>query len=198
LKSINKYSDEELLKGLLTYDEKILHEFYIRYFPVVKKLILNNNGTEEDAKDLFHDVLLVIFQKLRHEDFRLTCSLKTFLYSIARFKWLRELQKRKRISHEMDDDEHCIDLDADIALLFEYNERMLLYRKVFDELSADCRKVLSLFIEGYSIKEITKIMGYKSSQHTKNRQYRCKLTLINRIRAAYGYKELKDGNSTDD
>lgn len=84
-----------------------------------------------------------------------------------------------------------IDVAGDTTEIYERNERLYLYRKVFEKLSDNCKKVLTLYNEGRSIREITRIMGYNSEQHTKNRCYRCKLALIKMIKATYGYQELK-------
>ena len=56
------------------------------------------------------------------------------------------------------------------------------------------KKVLRYFIEGMSIAEITRKMGYKSEQHTKNRRYRCKLSLIKQIKSTYGLEEEYEYN----
>jgi DNA-directed RNA polymerase specialized sigma24 family protein len=140
---------------------------------------------------------MVLFQKAREEHFKLTCTLGTYLYSVSRFLWLKELGKRKWISHNSVDHDEFIDADSDIALISEKNERLIFYRTYFEKLSFRCRKVLTLFMEGFSIAEITVMMGYKSEQHTKNRRYRCKQSLINSIKAAYDYNTVSYGNNTN-
>lgn len=192
-----KFSDAELLNGLVSRDERILKEYYTLYSQSIRRFVLSNNGNDDDARDLFQDVLMVMFQKARDEHFKLTCSLGTYLYSVSRFLWLKELGKRKWISHNTDDFEEFVDADADIAMISEKNERMVLYRACFEKISEACRKVLSLFAEGFSIAEITIMLGFSSEQHTKNRRYRCKLSLINVIKAEYGYKTLGYGNDKD-
>jgi RNA polymerase sigma factor (sigma-70 family) len=191
------FSDTELINGLISKDERILREYYNMYFHGIRRYVLSNNGRDEDARDLFQDVLLVMFQKVRDGKFKLTCALGTYLYSVSRFLWLKELGRRKWISYQPVDHEDYMDIDADIVLINEKNERLLFYRKYYEKLSENCRKVLSLFAEGCSIKEITKVMGYKSEQHTKNRRYRCKLSLIRSVKGDYqdnaiGYGENKD------
>lgn len=194
-----KYSDAELLSGLLTRDEWILKAYYTLYFKSIRRLVLSNTGNEEDARDLFQEVLLVLFQKVRQEHFKLTCSLGTFLYSISRYLWLKELGRRKWINININpaDMEDFGDSDPDIQEISEYNERFRFYRSHFDKLSAACRKVLQLFTEGHSIAEITLIMGYRSEQHTRNRRYRCKLMLINGIRAELGHEITDNGDYKD-
>jgi|WetSurSiteA1Bulk_404760.scaffolds.fasta_scaffold00196_6 RNA polymerase sigma factor (sigma-70 family) len=192
-----KFSDAELLNGLLNRNEEVLREYYLTYYQIIRRFILTNNGTEEDAKDLFQDVLMVLFQKVRQENFKLTCSLGTYLYSVSRFLWLKELGKRKRVIKKAVDMEEFIDTETDIAQISDHNERLKIYRLYFEKLSADCRKVLTLFMEGRSIAEITVIMGYTSEQHTRNRRYRCKLALIESIRNKYKHEITGYENDQD-
>jgi len=194
---LSHYSDTDMLRGLVSHDEKILSAYYSVYFKSIRRYILHNQGSKEDARDIFQDVLLVVFRKLKSESLELTCSLGTYLYSVSRLLWLKELHKRKRFSDRPADWAEYADEDTDVIQIAEYNERLRIYRRHFEELSGDCRKVLSLFLEGMSIAEITAIMGYKSDQHTRNRRYRCKLTLINRIRGITNNKEEANGNNQD-
>lgn len=186
-----------MLKGLIARDKTVLKEFYVVFFESIRQLVLYNHGREEDAEDLFQEALLVVFQKARTGTFILTSSLGTYLYSVSRLLWLKELDKRKRISQQPVDFEEYFDADEDIVAIAENNEKLRIYRQEFEKLSTDCRKVLSLFLEGMSIAAITGFMGYKSEQHTRNRRYRCKLSLLKRIRAVYGYNEMVYENDED-
>ena len=190
------YSDEEMLAGLKSRNEKILLAYYKLFYSGIRHFVLKNSGTEEDARDLFQDVLLVLFQKVRNESFTLTCSLCTYLFSVSRLIWFKELSKRKHISAAsfIEDFE---DINRDIHETAELNERLEIYRENFENLSPDCQKVLRYFIEGMSIAEITRKMGYKSEQHTKNRRYRCKLSLIKQIKNAYGFEEVYEYNENN-
>jgi RNA polymerase sigma factor (sigma-70 family) len=194
MRSVN-FTDSELLNGLISRDKRILREFYVLYFKSIQRYVLANKGNNEDARDLFQDVMLVMFQKVRTGNFKLTCALGTFLFSVSRFLWLKELGKRKWVSYTPVDHEDFVDTDSDIAAVNEKNERLIFFRRCFDKLSESCRKVLTLFTEGFSIAEITKMLGYKSEQHTKNRRYRCKLSLINNIKAEYDYNTMSYGNN---
>jgi RNA polymerase sigma factor (sigma-70 family) len=178
-----------MLAGLKSRNEKILKSYYKLFYCGIRHFVLKNNGSEEDAKDLFQDVLLVLFQKVRSDSFLLTCSLGTYIFSVSRLLWFKELAKRKHVSAASFILEDYADIDRDIHETAELNERLEIYRKNFESLSEDCQKVLRYFIEGMSIAEITRKMGYKSEQHTKNRRYRCKLSLIRQIKSAYSLEE---------
>jgi RNA polymerase sigma factor (sigma-70 family) len=196
LKKTLPYSDVEMLAGLKSRNEKVLREYYKLFYSGIRHFVLKNNGGDEDARDLFQDVLLVLFQKVRSDSFVLTCALGTYLYSVSRILWFKELNKRKHISSGSYMLEDYADFDRDIHETAELNERLEIYRKNFDSLSSDCQKVLRYFVEGMSIAEITRKMGYKSEQHTKNRRYRCKQSLIRQIKNTYGLVEEYVYNAT--
>jgi len=193
-----KYSDAELLKGLVNRDEKVLREYYELYYQSVRRFVAANSGNDEDARDLFQDTLVILYQKVQRENFELTCSLGTYLYSISRYLWLKELGRKKWLVHKTVDHEDFVDADSDINQISEHNERLILYRSYFEKLTADCKKVLGLFMEGRSITEITLLMGYSSDQYTRNRRYRCKSSLIKSIRAIYGHEIESNGDDKID
>ena len=190
-----KFSDKELFQGLIAQDERVLKEYYVLYFQIVRRYVLSNSGSEEDARDLFQDALMVLFQKSRSKGFVLTCSLGTFVYSISRRLWLKELTRRRKVSHESLDHEDFVDLDSDIEVISDRNERMVFYKICFGQLSEACRKVLALFAEGCSIAEITVLMGYTSEQYTRNRRYRCKQYLIDQVKQKLDLNEVRYGNN---
>ncbi len=190
MKDSHNFSDKDLIRGIVSSDDQMIRSLYELYFPSVRYLVVRNNGTENDARDVFQNTILVLLQKIRDKRFSLNCSLKTYIYSVARFLWLKELKKRKKYIDHLINEEDFIDVAVDTAEIYERNERLYLYRKVFEKLSDNCKKILTLHNEGRSIREITIIMGYNSEQHTKNRCYRCKLALTKMIKATYGYQEL--------
>jgi len=135
---------------------------------------------------------------VREKDFKLTSSLSTFIYSIARLMWLKELSIRKKRAESMNEEQEYNSQELEVIDLIDYNEKLKLYREKFEELSEDCKKVLSMFLNNVPIKEITKSMGYSSDQHTKNRRFRCKKSLVLKIRKSSKYKELRNEKNQDD
>jgi RNA polymerase sigma factor (sigma-70 family) len=190
LNTETKYTVQELLQGVAHSDTKIISYIYQENFRTIRHLVVSNNGYESDAEDVFQETLVVLFNKVRKEELTLTCSLNTYLYSIARNIWIKELSKRKRKPESIDSEEVFLNTDQSIIDIIELNERMRLYRNKFEELSDDCKKVLRMFLNNVPIREITLSMGYSSDQHTKNRRFRCKKSLIHRIVNSSNYKEL--------
>ncbi|MBN2348878.1 MAG: sigma-70 family RNA polymerase sigma factor [Bacteroidales bacterium] len=193
-----KFTEKELVNGILNGQNDVLQLVYDRSFKSVRHLVISNSGKEVDAEDIFQEAFVVLFNKLRDKNFKLTCSLNTYLYSVSRLLWLKELESRKNRKTNLSECDEFVNLSDDLYKLAFKNERLNLYREIFEELSEDCKKVLQLFLNDVPITEITKIMGFSSDQHTKNRRYRCKKSLINKIRSSKEYKELKNENYKDD
>lgn len=194
-----KYSDDEIISGIEKNDISILEYFYNDCFRTIRHLVVTNSGSEEDAKDVFQESLVVLYRKIKETNIEFTSSLVTYVYSIARLIWLKELHRRSRKGTELNDTlDELIQQDQGIIDSIERNERLRLYREKFEELSDDCKRILQMFLNSIPIKEITHIMGYNSEQHTKNRRFRCKKSLIQRIRNSDNFKELGYEEHIDD
>ena len=70
-------SSEQLIANLRKGNRSSYEALYKENFTPVERFIVNNSGTTDDAKDIFQDTLLVLFSKLKGDNFELTASLKT-------------------------------------------------------------------------------------------------------------------------
>lgn len=192
-----KYSIDDLLQGIANSDTSVLKYLYKENYKTIRHLVVSNNGHDEDARDVFQESMVVLFRKVREKDFKLTSSIGTFIYSIARLIWLKELNHKKKKVEFINLNKSYTGVDTEVFDLINRNEKLKLYREKFEELSDDCKKVLRMFLNNIPIKEITGIMGYSSDQHTKNRRFRCKKTLVSIIKKSSKYKELRNEKDED-
>ncbi len=58
---------ELLLANLKSGNGKAYQVLYNEYYSSVARLVINNNGTIDDAKDLFQDTLIVLLNKLKKD-----------------------------------------------------------------------------------------------------------------------------------
>ena len=179
---------ENILQGLKDRDTKVLDFIYENFFHQIKVFISQNRGTEEDAQDIYQDALLIIYQKIIKNNLTLTCSFNTYLYSVCRLLWLKQLEHKKLQRMNAEDTGVFIELDSSIIEIFELNERYKLYQDHFQKLSFSCQKVLELFLAGIPLKEIADILGFKSDQYAKKRKYQCKEKLISSIKSDPEFK----------
>jgi len=187
---VQEYQADEILDGLRSRDTNVLDFIYKSFFQQIKSFINRNSGTDEDAQDIYQDAILVIYQKIKNDNLTLNCSFITYLYSVCRLLWLKQLEIRKKSLEYMEDSGKIVELDDDILKLYNSNERYLIYQDHFKKLSQSCQKILELYIARIQLKEIANILGYKSDQYVKKRKHQCKEKLVNSIKNDPRYKEL--------
>lgn len=177
------YSDEAIIEGLRLKSDFIIRYIYQAHYPVIRYLVMNNSGKEEDAEDLFQDALMAVFKNIKESSLDLNCSFNTYLYSVGRNLWLQKLKERKNFRLHFDDVENYVDFSEHETeqLHIEEMEKLRLYQQHFLTLSSDCQKVLLLFMKKYSLKQIAEEMGYKTEKYAKTRKYLCKEELKKRI-----------------
>jgi len=177
------YSDEAIQEGLRLRSDYIINFIYKEFFPLIKFLVTENGGADEDAEDIFQDGIIILYNKISLNQLVLTSSFKTYMYSVCRNLWLQKLNKRKAIYDKFSDVEEFIDLPTDILqeASIEETERHRIIQIHFLSLPEDCQKVLRLFIKNIPLREIAGIMGFKTENYAKTRKYLCKEDLKKRI-----------------
>lgn len=144
------------------------------YFLVVKKFILKNSGTRQEAEDIFQEGLVIFCGKLEKSGFVLSSSINTYLFGVCRLLWLDELKKKRRQAK------------AGLADLWNEQETEHIYHDIEDDrprrqaqaavmnLGQKCRELLELFyFKKTSMKDIAKLLGFSSEKVAKNQKYRC-------------------------
>ena len=150
----NKYSPA--LKGLY------------KTLPTLKRYILANSGTADDAADIFQDALVILYKKIQMPDMVFTVPLKTYLLAIARNCWMQELRRRKKL--------RVNDALPDIAPEEDTKETnsFATATVAFQLLGEKCKALLLLFYyHKKSFKEIAVTLAFSDEKIAKNQKYRC-------------------------
>jgi len=187
------YSDEQILKGILRHDNIILQYIYKQYYYSINYFIRKNQGDEDDANDIFQEAIIIIYRKIKENDLIFEKgSFKGYLFSVCRFLWLKQLENRRIEKEKLNESlPYHEDLyDDNLSELVKKNEKYGLYQRHFGELSTDCQKLLQLFFEKVSLKDIATVMGYKSEKYAKKRKFKCKELLVNRIKQDAEFKKI--------
>ena len=186
------YTVEAILDGLKNSDSVVLEYVYKKYFPIVRFFVIKNSGTDEDAKDIFQEAIILIYKRLKEDSLDLTCAFKTYLFSVCRILWLRQLEKKKVRNEVVTDNQAFIPLEEDIEGMAAEQEKFRVYQKHFQLLHKDCQEILTLFLKKVPLKEIAQMMNIKSDKYLKKRKYACKEALVKRIQNDPEYKRLKN------
>lgn len=177
--------DSEILLKVSQGDEKALTYLYKKYYRMMVKLIISNNGTEQEAKDIFQDALIVFWQKASKGELVLTSKLSTYLYSICLNLWRKELDRKSRLSHEEKD-----------GVEFQKNDRKeadRIIRECIEALGETCQKVLTYYyFDGLSMQQIAKRMGFANTDTAKSKKYKCKKRLDQLVKSKYSESDFLD------
>ncbi len=185
------YSNEELLNGILRNDNVILQHIYKNFYYKVNLYIKKNSGDDEDANDIFQEAIIVVYRKLKANDLIINCAFETYLYSVCKFLWMKQLTRIKSEKEMMiGSTSFETEFDHDFAELVEKNERFKLYQKHFQLMGSDCQKLLQLFFDKVPLKQIAQIMGYSSEKYVKKRKFKCKEYLITSIKQDVNYRKI--------
>jgi RNA polymerase sigma factor (sigma-70 family) len=194
---VSEYTVEEIIDGIKSRDSCVLQYIYKNYYPSIHHFIINNSGSQEDAKDVFQESIIVIYRKVKEQShFLLSSSFKTFMYSIARNIWLKNLRARKYEGQKIKDQQKYIELKDEPFKISNEDLKMSLYQKYFKLLPEDCQNILRLSASDIPQKEISQALGFKSENYVKKRKHGCKDKLISMIKEDPQYPDLWDEPDT--
>jgi RNA polymerase sigma factor (sigma-70 family) len=173
-------NDRKTLAGLRNKDNRAYEILYKFYFPVVESFILKNSGNRQDARDIFQETILVLLHKVPTEDFELTSSLKTYLFSISSNLWLKRLRQARQMHTSSGDvlaHGSAHGPAAAVEMACELHEEPTPAEKVMGFLSRitlRCQTLLkAIFFLRKDIHTITRENGYTSVHNAQNQKYKC-------------------------
>jgi RNA polymerase sigma factor (sigma-70 family) len=171
------FTDLSLIQALRsdTNPDEAIRHLYRTQFSMTAAYIKQNSGTDEDAEDIFQEVVLVFIEVLKKDKFRAESSVSTFLYSLTRNIWLNELKKRGRSKLRDEIFEKGKDqADEDVSHLIVNREMKSQLMQLVDKLGEACKKILlAFYFENLPMREILKSLDYENEQVVRNKKYKC-------------------------
>jgi len=174
-------STKEVIQSVFNNDGDVLNELYLQYRQqFLIWTVSEYNLSNEDAKDLFQDVMVVFVMKIQKgEVTELKSSIKTFIFGIAKqiiknkikIRYNREYRQLQYYNRTSKFDENKVD--------------DLHHKLVFDEINCmenPCRSIIQqYYFKNLSLEEIALTLDYKSAKSVKVQKYRCLKTLKDKI-----------------
>lgn len=179
------------LQAILNADSLKIKELYKDCFPSIKSYILSNSGTTADAKDIFQESILTVFNKAKEPGFQLSAPFKSYLFGVAKLLWYNQLKRKYRKDVTIPEDDTLIGNEA-IDIDFEMQEKQKVYDKYFALLGEQCQRILTLHFTGHSMKEIATKEGLGTDVNARKKKSRCQQKLIDTIQQDATYQELRN------
>lgn len=170
-----QFSDNEFIEGLRSGNNEILSALYKKYYTLVLKFIVNNSGSEEAAQDIYQETIIVLFENAQKESFELNCQLQTYIYSVAKRLWLKQLKKSgKTFLFKEDDENEVADITQDLNEHAEKELNIIKMNKSLQELGEPCASLIKdFYVSKLNMDDIAEKFGYTNADNAKNQKYKC-------------------------
>jgi RNA polymerase sigma factor (sigma-70 family) len=171
-------NEEALLQGLARNDKKAVETIYRENYNMIQVLVINNNGSADDAKDIFQEAMIVLYEKVRSGTFELNCQIKTYVYSVSRRLWLKRLQQLNHYSPSIENLDGFVSVDEEIEEHEKRNAEFEMMDKAIGSLGEPCKSLLeAYYLQKRKMQEIAANFGYTNADNAKNQKYKCLMRL---------------------
>jgi RNA polymerase sigma factor (sigma-70 family) len=181
-------NEQDLLEGLAQNDRKAIETIYKQHYNMVQSMVLGNSGFSDDARDIFQEAMIVLYEKVRSGSFELNCQLKTYLYSVCRRLWLKRLGQLQKMSPEVENLEETVPVEEELELHQQRNLDFLIMERSLKNLGEPCKSLLeAYYLQKKSMVEIADNFGYTNADNAKNQKYKC----LMRLKKLFGQQKNK-------
>jgi len=142
---------------------------YESAFPGVAHFVSKMSGSFDDAKDIFHDALVIFHEKAQQENFSMHAAPEAYILGIAKHLWLKRFKTSGRqVSLDA--------MEAAIAIPEDYfpsvNTSVLL--QTLERTGKKCLDILQAFYyDKLSPKALAEKLGFGSVHSATVQKYKC-------------------------
>lgn len=179
-------NEQFLLEGLAKSDAKAVQTIYKENFAMIQSFILNNSGSYDDARDIFQEAMIVLYENAKSDSFVLTCKITTYVYSICRRLWLKRLQHMNRFSAQVESLEETVPVEEEIEMNEKRNADFAIMERSLGSLGEPCKSLLeAYYMQKKDMTAIAETFGYTNADNAKNQKYKCLMRLKKMFFAQY-------------
>ena len=173
----------ELTSDVREADHKLrLTRLYEDTFPFVAKFIAKRGGSFEDAKDIFHDALVIFYEKAAEKRIPDGIDEGRYIVGIAKHLWIRKFNE-DHLKSGLDSVEESIFIPDDY---FDQSDNRLL--SLLQLTGRKCMDLLRAFYyDNLAIQQITNVFGFSNEHSASVQKYKC----IEKMRATVQKKSLR-------
>ena len=183
-------NEKALLQGLAQNDKKAIETIYKQHYNMIQSLVVHNSGSADDAKDIFQETMIVLYERVRSGTFELNCLIKTYVYSVSRRLWLKRLQQMNRYAPAFNGLQDTVPVDEEIEENERINNEFRVMETAINSLGEPCKSLLeAYYLDKKNMQDIALSFGYTNADNAKNQKYKC----LMRLKKIF-FAEYKNGN----
>lgn len=169
----------------MNHEDQTLEAIYRDAFPSVARQLHNLGADLTTARDLFHDAMIIYFEKHNHRRLPEGVSPRQYLVGIARILWFKQCrQDRQQTSLDLMQD-HPAAGEEDTS-----ERQYSLLRKYLRTAGDTCLRILQAFYyDKLSMPAIAEKFHYRSAHSATVQKYKCLEKLREKIQHAEIYEE---------
>ncbi len=140
----------------------------------IRSMVLKSGGCDNDFEIVFNTTLVQFIKTVvKNKNLTIKTSINNYILGIAKFSWYREFKNINKNKTEPID--NIYNLSTSItpeSLVIDFSKKELI-KKLLANLRRNCKEVLMYWANGYAMKEIADLLGYKSSNMAKKKKHLC-------------------------
>jgi len=176
-------SDKEIIRRIQENDRTILGELFITNERAITSYIKRNGGNSSDAQDLLQEAIIILWQNINAAKFELSAKVSTYLFAIAKNKWMAESRRQKKYDHNVINIEERANDSNSLNELISDEEKNIV-TEALEQLQPPCKELLLLFyFEERKMADIAEILNFANSDVAKAKKYQCKKSLEKLLQA---------------
>lgn len=184
--------DSEIVEAFRSGNKMVLQQFYKSNYPMIAHFVISNGGTDDEAKDIYQDAIIAIYERINERSLILNCRLKTYLYSVCRNLWLKQIHRKGKFTPHVEDTEEYIPPQEETINEAEISLHYTIISMAMLEIGEPCQSLLNgFYIHQLSMAEITEKFGYSNTDTAKNQKYKC----MNRLKKIFF--DIKNKRATE-
>lgn len=166
--------DELIVSEIRLKNDRVLRELYQMHFPMIRRMVVGNSGSEQEAKDIYQDAVIAFYERCQQPDFRLTCKISTYLYAVSRRLWLKRLGEKKWTPMAIHEIEPFEGMEAEMAKVDDHEVSVATMQEALSQLGEPCSSIiLDFYFNKSSMEDIAGKFGYTNTDTAKNQKYKC-------------------------
>lgn len=143
-------------------------ELYMKMFPSVAQFIRKQNGSLEDAKDVFHDALIIFYEKKASNEFEIELTDEAYVFGIVKHLWIRKVKDKQRIL--LSETECAITIPEEFETDMKPDSLLTFLKSAGQK----CMTLLQAFYyERKSMDAIRNAFGFSSVRSATVQKYKC-------------------------
>ena len=178
--------EKEVFRAIGINEKGAIEAVYKENYSLIQHFVISNNGTEDDARDIFQEAMMVLYEKSRSPEFELTCQIRTYLYSVCRRLWLKKLQYARRMESQVENYDKIVAVEEDLEQHEKLTQQYLTMRTAMGKIGEPCKSLIEAFyVHRKNMQEIASFFGYTNADNAKNQKYKCLVRLKKLFFAQY-------------